>query len=306
MTELSDQDVEAIAKRLDAHPNYRVLRRLAPRTSFAEPDGRALARGVIVDTETTGFNQDTDKIIEIGIVVFEYDPATGQAYRVLDTYGCLEDPGMPITPEITEITGITNEMVAGQRIDDARVAALVEGASLVIAHNAKFDRPFLEGRFPVFESLPWGCSFAQVDWVGEGLGARKLDYIAFQFGFFFGAHRAETDCLALLEILQQRLPKSATLVLKSLLDQLPQKDWTVYALNSPFETKDVLKSRMYQWDAPRKSWHRTVTGTEEITSEVAWLKETIYKGRSVTLDFEVRDALLRYSRRPGKKTTKAI
>jgi len=63
---------------------------------------------------------------------------------------------------------------------------------------------------------------------------------------------------------------------------------------------------MYQWDAPKKAWHRTVTGTEEITFEVAWLKETIYKGRSVTLDFEVRDALLRYSRRPGKKTTKAI
>lgn len=178
MTELSDNDAEALAQRLEVHPNYRVLCRLAPRTAFAEPDGRPLARGVVVDAETTGFNQDADRIIEIGIVVFDFDLATGQAYRVLDTYGCLEDPGMPITPEITEITGITNEMVAGQRIDDARVAALVEGASLVIAHNAKFDRPFLEGRFPVLEGLPWGCSFAQVDWVGEGLGARKLDYIA--------------------------------------------------------------------------------------------------------------------------------
>lgn len=84
MTELSDQDAEALAQRLESHPNYRVLRRLAPRTAFAEPDGRPLALGVIVDTETTGFNQDTDRMIEIGIVVFDYDPATGQAYRILD------------------------------------------------------------------------------------------------------------------------------------------------------------------------------------------------------------------------------
>lgn len=111
MTMLTDTDAEVLAQQLSEHPDYRVLRRLAPCSLFAEPDGRPLAKGVIVDTETTGLNQDTDKIIEIGVVVFEYDPTTGQAYRVLGTYGCLEDPGIPILPEITEVTHITNEMV---------------------------------------------------------------------------------------------------------------------------------------------------------------------------------------------------
>jgi DNA polymerase III subunit epsilon len=302
---LTDEQAESLAQQLNAHPDFRVLRRLVPRAAFANPDGRVLAKGVIVDTETTGLNQDTDKIMEIGLVVFEYNPETGQAYRVLDSFGALEDPGIPISPEITEITGITNEMVAGQRIDDAQVAELVAGASIVIAHNAKFDRPFLEQRFPVFEDLPWGCSFAQVDWDGEGLGARKLDYIAFQFGFFFDAHRAETDCQALLEILQQELPKSKVKVLKSMLEQLPQKDWTVYPV-SDYASKDLLKARSYYWDAARKVWHRTLTGTEAITGEVAWLKESIYGGRNVKLEFEVRDALLRYSKRPGKKVVKEV
>jgi DNA polymerase-3 subunit epsilon len=302
---LTDEQAESLAQQLEANPNYRVLRKLVPPAAFAEPDGRPLAKGVIVDTETTGF-LGTDRIIEIGLVVFEYDPDTGQAYRVLDSYGCLEDPGIPITDEITEITGITNDMVAGHHIDDQRVENLVKDVSLVIAHNSKFDRPFLEQRFPVFENLPWGCSFAQVDWVGEGLGARKLDYIAFQFGFFFDAHRAETDCQALLTILQQDLPKTGGKVLKTLLYQLPQKDWTVYALNSAFETKDLLKGRAYQWDAVRKTWHRTLTGTDAITEEVAWLKESIYNGRNVKLEFDVRDAQLRYSKRPGKKVIKEI
>ena len=188
---------------------------------------------------------------------------------------------------------------------NARVAELVSGASIVIAHNSKFDRPLLEQRFPVFEELPWGCSFAQVDWDGEGLGARKLDYVAFQFGFFFEAHRAESDCQALLTILQQELPKSKVKVLKSMLEQLPQKDWTFYPV-SDYSSKDLLKSRSYYWDAARKVWHRTVTGTEAITGEVAWLKEAIYGGRNVKLEFEVRDALSRYSKRPGKKVVKEI
>ena len=213
---LTDEQAESLAQQLESNPNYRVLRELTPRAAFAEPDGRPLAKGVIVDTETTGLNPDTDKIMEIGLVAFEYDPETGQAYGNLESFGALENPGIPITPEITEITGITNEMVAGKRIDDARVAELVSEASIVIAHNSKFDRPFLEQRFPVFEELPWGCSFARVDWDGEGLGARKLDYIAFQFGFFFDAHRAETGCQALLTILQQDLPKSGGKVMKSL------------------------------------------------------------------------------------------
>lgn len=302
---LTDEQAELLAQQLAANPNYRVLRKLVPPSAFAEHDGRPLARGVIVDTETTGLNQDADKIMEIGLVVFEYDPETGQAYRVLESFGALEDPGIPITPEITEITGITTEMVAGKRINDARVAELVSGASIVIAHNSKFDRPFLEQRFPVFEELPWGCSFAQVDWDGEGLGARKLDYIAFQFGFFFDAHRAETDCQALLTILQQELPKSKVKVLKSLLAQLPQKDWTVYPV-SDYASKDLLKARSYYWDGARKVWHRTLTGTEAITGEVAWLKESLYGGRSVKLEFEVRDALLRYSKRPGKKVVKDV
>jgi DNA polymerase-3 subunit epsilon len=213
---------------------------------------------------------------------------------------------MPIPTEATEVTGITDEMVAGKRIDDAKVGELVRDAALVIAHNSRFDRPFLEQRLPIFETLPWGCSFAQVDWRWEGIGSAKLDYIASQYGFFFDAHRAETDCLALLEILQKPLPKSSVIALKRLVDQSTEKDWCVYALNSKFETKDLLKARSYRWNAERKTWHRTVTGTEAITGEVAWLKEAIYGGRAVKLEFEVRDAQLRYSKRTGKTTFKDI
>ena len=186
-------DLEQLATTLSADPDYKVLRRLKPRKELAPAPNRPLAKGVVIDTETTGLDPDTCNIIEIGLVAFEYDPVKGQPIRVIGSYGALEDPGHPLSAETTEITGITDAMVAGQRIDDDRVGALVSNASIVIAHNADFDRPFLENRLPVFASLPWGCSLSDIDWIAEKLGSRKLDYIAFQMGFFFGAHRAEED-----------------------------------------------------------------------------------------------------------------
>jgi DNA polymerase III epsilon subunit-like protein len=59
-------------------------------------------------------------------------------------------------PEITKITGITNEMVAGHRIDDRVVHDLLGSMVLGIAHNANFDRRFLEKRLPAFATKHLG------------------------------------------------------------------------------------------------------------------------------------------------------
>jgi len=303
---INNDIVSDAVKCLDAHPDFKVIRRIQPREMFSDSDGRALSLGVVVDTETTGISHDKDAIIELGMVLFEYDPDTGIAYRVLGSFDQLEAPGFPIPPESIAVHGITDEMVAGRRIDDSSVSAFLAGVSLVIAHNSKFDRVFLEKRLPVFESLPWGCSFAQVDWREEGIGSAKLDYIAYQYGFFYEAHRAEGDCYALLEILQQRLPKSGDLVMKAILNGLALKSYQVFALGSPFETKDVLKARGYRWDGDKKCWHHTVSGDEAIKSEVAWLKSHVYGGRSAKVEIEVQNCLSRFSNRIGNRAIKEI
>lgn len=284
---------------LDKNPDYKVIRRITPRKAFAENDGRALLKGVVVDTETTGTNPEGDAIIELGMVLFEFDPQTGLAFNILGSFDELEDPGFPIPPDSTAVHGITDEMVKGKKIDDNNVSQFLDDVSIVIAHNAKFDRVFLEKRLPIFESLPWVCTFAQIDWNREGLGSAKLDYIAYQYGFFYDAHRAEVDCFALLEILQKPLPKSKGLVLQSLLQSLHQKSYTVYAVGSPFETKDILKAKGYRWNGDKKCWHNTLTGDEAIKSEVVWLKENVYGGKSAKIEIEVMNSLTRFSNRSG-------
>jgi len=299
-------DLEALATQLAASPEYRVLRRINPRAELAPDTGRALLKGIVVDTETTDLDSSRGKIIEIGIVAFEYDPATGQPIRVIDSYGELEDPGQPLSPEITAITGITDEMVSGKHIDEDRVASLIKGTSIVVAHNAEFDRPFLENRLSAFDGLPWGCSMMDIDWTSENVGSRKLDYIAYQMGFFFDAHRAEEDCKALLEILAHPLPVSGTPVLKPLLDRLSQVSYTLFALNLPYSKKDLLKARKYCWDGDQKVWYCTVVGNQSFEDEVLWLKNEIYGGRPARIDVVERDSRTRFSRKPAPKSTRTI
>jgi Exonuclease len=78
-----------------------------------------------VDVETTGTIPDRDKIIELGVCLFEYDRQNGRIYKVLGSWEWLEDPGVSIPPEITTITGLTDEMVTGHRIDDRAVDDLL-------------------------------------------------------------------------------------------------------------------------------------------------------------------------------------
>ena len=226
-------------------------------------------------------------------------------FRILEIFDQLEDPGVPIPPASTAVHGITDDMVAGKQIDDERVAELVQGLDLVIAHNARFDRPFLEERLPVFKGLPWACSLQQVGWSAESMASAKLEYLAYRMGFFYDAHRAQTDCLALLELLQMPLPVSGRLALACLLDKAQDKDYRVYAVKAPYDSKDLLKARTYRWDPERRCWHRTLSG-EMMAAEIAWLKTHVYGGRPASLDFEAMDALCRFSMRVGKIFSREI
>ena len=118
---LSAGDAEQLAKRLEGHPAYRILRRLPERSGYCEPDGRALARGAVVDTETTGLSLEVDAIIEFAMVVFEYCRDSGRVYRILEIFDQLEDPGVPIPPASTAVHGITDDMVAGLRHELAQL-----------------------------------------------------------------------------------------------------------------------------------------------------------------------------------------
>ncbi len=299
-------DAQAMAAALACHPDYRVLRRLVPVRHFERTPQGPLVRVLVLDTETTGLDQTRDKIIELALLQVDVDSTTGLPVGEVQVYDGLEDPGMPISKEIEAITGISSEMVRGQQLDEARVAALLAGADLVIAHNAGFDRPFCEARIPQFAHLPWGCSFADIDWKKEGHGSAKLEYLAMEMGWFYDAHRAEADCHALLAVLGETLPVSSQSGLAKIIRASSVASYRLQATGAPFESKDLLKARAYRWNAEQKVWHTRLADEAGLAAELAWLKSAVYGNRQARVQVEKLDAGVKYSSRVGELSIRSI
>ncbi|WP_425406856.1 3'-5' exonuclease [Hwanghaeella sp.] len=290
-------DNNAAAALLDADPDFRVLRRLEVSLIPVSPPGEMTRRAVFLDTETTGTDVLQDQVIELAMVAFDYDPASGAVHKVYEeeAFNRFRDPGRPIPPEATRVNNITDDMVAGQTISDEEVEAFLEGVGLVIAHSASFDRPMVEKTWPVFQGLNWACSIEDLGWKERGFASNSLEYLVMKQGYFFEGHRAKIDCLAGIAVLAATLPTGEK-VLAGLLDSARKARTLVRAVNSPFETKDILRARGYRWDAADRVWW---TLTEDLEAEQAWLADHVYGGRLPPLPLAPVRADNRFSLRVG-------
>jgi DNA polymerase-3 subunit epsilon len=278
---------------------YRFTRPLITRSVYHEDlTIPKLLTAIILDTETTGTNYSGDQIIELGMVAFEYCPDTGMIGKVIGTFNQLEYPGRPIPPESTKIHHITDDMVKGHKINDDEVEAFIAQASVIIAHNSKFDRVFVEQRFPSFIKKPWACSFAQIPWGEEGMGSSKLEFLAYRSGFHYEGHRASIDCHALLEVLHLAPLESGSNPLRLMLENARINEYQLSALNSPFDSKDALKARRYRWNTEKKVWATYVAKTH-FEDEIGWLREHVYNKRPFKIELEKIDSYNRFSNRAG-------
>lgn len=297
-------DLEAMAAALEASGRYRVLRKLLPDSARSTPPvNSALRNGLFVDFETTGLDADRDEVIEIALVPFVYG-VDGTIHDVLLAYQSFAEPSAPLSAEITRITGITDAMVTGQRIDLNVVETMTAAADLVIAHNAAFDRRFAERLTTVFETKPWACSMSQIDWAGEGYEGTKLAYLATSAGFFYDRHRAENDCLAAIELLRRPLLTSGASAMAQLLDRARRPSWRIWAENSPFDLKDVLKARGYRWNADAaaapRAWYIDVEDDAR-EDELGFLREEIYQ-REIDPTVHAITAYNRFSARVAQRS----
>ncbi len=274
-------DLTEAERLLSASSDYRVLRRVPPSSQW--PLARAQSetrRAILVDTETTGLDSDADEVIELALLPFDYERDSGRIVAVheADALSAFRQPSSPIPPEATKLHGITNEMVKGAAIDAERVRRIVEGAHLIIAHNAGFDRPMVEKHWPIFQDKHWACSFVDIDWKAEGVSSAKLDYLLYAQGWFHDGHRALSDALATLFLLTLPLPRSKDLALASLLRCARTPLRAVRAEETAFEQRAALKGRGYRWDEGKgkrtKAWWIM---TSDADAEIAWLRSEIYR-----------------------------
>lgn len=290
-------DPEAVAAALEATPDFRVLRRLRHRETYSDAPAAREVTAAFVDCETEGLGLD-DKIVEIGILRFVYDAETGNVLRLaapVQGYSAFEDPGRPLSDEIRQLTGIEDADLAGHQFDDAAILALMADVQLVIAHNAGFDRPRFEKRFPLFAAKPWACSFKDVDWSGHGVSSGKLEFLGFVFGFFFDGHRAVTDCFAGLEVLSKPMPESGHFVMHHLLEGSRRETWRHFANPARFQN-DRYRALGYRWCGKDRapSWYKDYPDREGAEAASEFLAKQGIVGAQSIRRISARD---RYSAR---------
>lgn len=154
---------------------------------------------ICFDIETTGLSAARDKITEIGAVKVENGVIT-------DTFSTFANPEMPIPQKITQLTGITDDMVKDAPSQSEAVSAFLEfaGDNVLVAHNAPFDTSFIA---KACEDMGREYNYTSIDTVAisrailKDIKNCKLDTVAkfLRLGDF-NHHRATDDAEMLARI----------------------------------------------------------------------------------------------------------
>ena len=164
----------------------------------------------IIDFETTGGSAETDRITEVGAVKY-------RAGECLGTFQTLVNPGVPIPPYITMLTGITEAMVFPAPRIESILGTLAHfiGDAVIVAHNSRFDMGFLnaalirDDRDPldnkVIDTVPLARRL-----VRDEVPDCKLGTLASRLRLAHQpSHRALDDALATADLLHFLLERAA-------------------------------------------------------------------------------------------------
>ena len=190
---------------------------------------------VCFDLETTGLDSENDRIIEIGACIYE----DGQ---ITDVFNTFVDPHMEIPAKITEMTGITNEMVIGAPSESVAIKMFLDFCRNLplVAHNAAFDMGFVKAACARNEDVG-SRDFTYIDTLSlsqsllTDIPKHRLDSLTKFFKLpSFTHHRASDDAIALARIYDK------------LIDILRDRQFVSFSnLNEQMGGKNVKHSKLY-------------------------------------------------------------
>lgn len=206
---------------------------------------------LLLDTETTGLDPATDRLCEVGAILFSVEHRA-----VIQQVSFL----LPIDDNpVQHINGISPELSRLVDPDQAwrLFTDMAEDADAFVAHNAAFDRQWLEPRLilPRLRHKPWICTCEGIRWPGLRLNPSLTD-LALAYGVpVWAAHRALTDCTYLAHVLARDPDLEA-----HLLQGLEPRRLVVAQVS--YDQREQAKAAGFRWDPTTKQWRRRCSQSE--------------------------------------------
>ncbi len=217
-----------------------------------------LDRILIVDTETTGLNPNTDQVIEIGAILYSVKHQT--------TIEPFSTPLPAQSNPAEHINRIKPALLMEVTAEDAqrgvqRIVEMATRAEVIVAHNAEFDKKWFglskngKSTLPALlnfrgEALPWVCTCNDFKWPRQTRSGQSLLELAAAHDIgVFGIHRALTDC-QLIAALFDRMGNLQAMFEKALRPKALFKALVSYA------NREQAKQAGFRWNLERKRWER--------------------------------------------------
>lgn len=228
--------------------------------------------GMNRDLQNSGVDTSTDRIIEIGAVLWDWELQTPVKFfsELID-----EPDRLPISREVAEITGITDTTLEryahkGQSIHEVleRFNKLIDEADYLMAHNGtSYDIPMLSAMFKRYgmtmNSKTWIDSFTDIEFPSK-IKSKSMAMLEHSHGFINPfPHRAVTDVLSMLKVATQyeleRMIRLAESPMVTIMAELKAPNWKNKEEVDKFNVikNKVAKSR-FKWNPSQKIWYKDV------------------------------------------------
>src|SRR6266704_3304812 len=235
------------------------------------------------DVETTGLDKQKDRIIEAGFALY----STGQQ-KVLESAGYLvKSEGVPITQEITDITGITQAAVDRFGHEPADVIEdfnwFAEQAEAIIAHNgSRFDLPVTENAAKRSSKFLKGKLWIDTMTDIPGVKGEQLVTMCAKVGFVYNAHAAEDDAKAVLEM-TRRHAQSPDKSFEKMVERARSPLVIIQSHQDRNNNSDAKKFK-FRWNPTMKIWWKIVKemDLQELANQVPFNWSRLDK--SITLE----------------------
>lgn len=264
--------------------------------------GSNVGRGLFIDTETTGLNPLKHQVVELTATLFSFNKKTGEILNAQEQiYHGFQKLMFQSRHQFIP-GGVSAQSLSQEAISTTRIRRLMQQADFISAHNAPFDKKFVERLVPQAASMPWLDTMRGIPWRTLGFRSRALQDLLRQHGIDPGqAHRATSDVAGSIKLLGTRPPIGGPTYMSMLLgNQGPLNSQQMILGEIKKMSQDIHASLQERLGEGRRFDPLSVRYTTAMQTAVYKASDGISERLSQTFIDSVTGGITARSRRPAR------